>query len=327
MRSLKGPTKRSTGAAPVCRSDRTPFDRTAIPPIRRGLYRGHENDETMTADDPSDLLETLDLREYEMTALEHLLRIGRTTAPNLSEATGIPRARIYDILSSLSERGFVEEIPGRPKQYQPKSPSDILDRAIENRRQSFESYRATIEDRRADFLETFQPLFEQASEDTTPTEDLFHVVDVGEPSETETRLLYEAAEREIHVLTKGFEYLDSIRPAFEDAYDRGIPIRVLMLDPTHLSAANRAIQAERYESIEAAYPNVEVRFSAEKLPIRGTIVDPSLSYDEGRAIILVEENDIPLSMRQAAITENGSFVAGLDRYFELIWAYDSHQEP
>ncbi|MFB6133605.1 MAG: TrmB family transcriptional regulator [Halanaeroarchaeum sp.] len=281
----------------------------------------------MTADDPSDLLETLELREYEMTAVEHLLRIGRTTAPNLSEATGIPRARIYDILSSLSERGFVEEIPGRPKQYQPKSPSEILDRAIENRRQSFESYRATIEERRSAFLETFEPLFEQASEDTTPTEDLFHVVDVGDPSETETRLLYQQAEREVHVLTKGFEYFDAIRPAFEDAYDRGVPIRILMLDPTHLSADNRAIQAERYDSIQTNYPDVEVRFSAEKLPIRGTIVDPSMNYEEGRAIILVEEKDIPLSMRQAAITENGSFVAGLDRYFELIWDYDSREDP
>jgi hypothetical protein len=28
-------------------------------------------------------------------------------------------------------------------------------------------------------------------------------------------------------------------------------------------------------------------------------------------------------MRQAAITENGSFVAGLKRYFDLVWEYDS----
>jgi hypothetical protein len=32
-------------------------------------------------------------------------------------------------------------------------------------------------------------------------------------------------------------------------------------------------------------------------------------------------------MRQAAITENGSFVAGLKRYFDLIWEYESVATP
>jgi hypothetical protein len=32
-------------------------------------------------------------------------------------------------------------------------------------------------------------------------------------------------------------------------------------------------------------------------------------------------------MRQAAITDNGSFVAGMKRYFDLIWEYESVQRP
>jgi hypothetical protein len=28
-------------------------------------------------------------------------------------------------------------------------------------------------------------------------------------------------------------------------------------------------------------------------------------------------------MRQAAITDNGSFVAGMKRYFDLVWEYES----
>ena len=277
----------------------------------------------MTAGDPTELLEALELREYESKALEQLLTIGRTTAPNLAEATGIPRARIYDILSSLSNEGYVEEIPGRPKQYQPKSPEEILDRSVENRRQEFTNFETEIEELRPEFLETFEQLYAKASEDITPTEDLFHVVDVGDASETETRQLYRGASEEVNVLTKGFEYFESIEPAFEHAYDRNVRIRVLMLSPSHLSESNQAIQANIRESIVASYPDVDVRFSNEKLPIRGTIADPSMEYDSGKAIILVEEKDIPLSMRQAAITENGSFVAGLNRYFDLIWEYDS----
>jgi sugar-specific transcriptional regulator TrmB len=277
----------------------------------------------MSADDAEDLLARLDLREYETQALEELLTLGRSTAPNLSEATGIPRARIYDVLDTLADRGFVEVIPGRPKEYQAKHPEEILDRAVENERQDFEGFRSDIEDVREEFVATFGPLFERASEDVTPTEDLFHVVDVGDPSETETRQLYHDATTEVNILTKSFAYLDSIRPAFEDALERGIEIRVLMLDPEHLSAENREIQADVYDQLREDYPAVDVRFSNEKLPLRGTVADPSMEYESGTAIMLVEEKDIPLSMRQAAVTENGSFVAGLKRLFDLIWEYDS----
>ncbi|MUV89457.1 TrmB family transcriptional regulator [Halapricum sp. CBA1109] len=275
------------------------------------------------SDDAEELLGTLDLREYETQALRELLTLGRSTAPNLAEATGIPRARIYDVLDTLADRGFVEVIPGRPKEFQAKHPEAILDRAVENERQSYESFRDEVESTREAFVSTFGPLFERASEDVTPTEDLFHVVDVGDPSETETRKQYNEADREVTVLTKSFAYLDSIRPAFEDALERGVDVRVLMLDPDLLESENRERQAEVYETLQSAYPEVDVRFSAAKLPIRGTLVDPSMEYDSGTAILLVEEEDVPLSMRQAAVTDNPSFVAGLNRLFELIWEYDS----
>jgi len=274
-------------------------------------------------DDADELLARLDLREYETQALRELLTLGRSTAPNLAEATGIPRARIYEVLSELADRGFIEVIPGRPKEYQAKHPGEILDRAVENERQDYESFRNEIEDHRADFVETFGPIFERASEDVTPTEDLFHVVDVGDPSETETRQLYHEAEDEIAIMTKSFEYLDAVRPALEDALNRGVEIRVLMLDPVLLEPDNRDVQADIHEELSADYPGVDVRFSNEKLPLRGTVADPSMDYESGKAILLVEEKDIPLSMRQAAVTDNGSFVAGLKRLFDLIWKHDS----
>ena len=72
-------------------------------------------------DEPgADLLEHLGLTEYEGTALTKLLELGRTTAPDLAEATGIPKARIYGVLDSLADEGYVKIIPGRPKVYQPK---------------------------------------------------------------------------------------------------------------------------------------------------------------------------------------------------------------
>lgn len=275
---------------------------------------------------PEGLLEPLELTDYEQQALAELLSLGRTTAPNLSEATGIPKARIYGVLEALGNRGFVKIIPGRPKEYQPMAPAAILDAAIEHRRQNFEAYVRDIESIREEFVETFQPLYEQASEDVTPTEELFYVVDVGEPSERTTRALYRDATDRINILTKSFEYLPAVEPTLTDALDREVEVNVLLLHPEHLSPSNRTIQRDIVDTLSDVYPAVRTRYSNEKLPWRGTIVDPSMDYERGKAILLVEEKDVPLHQRQAAVTENGSFVAGLNRYFDLVWAGDSVQE-
>jgi DNA-binding MarR family transcriptional regulator len=276
-------------------------------------------------DTPTELLSHLGLTEYEQTALAELLTLGRTTAPNLAEATGVPKARIYGVLDSLAERGFVKVVPGRPKEYQPRAPGEILDRAAENRRQEFEQFRQEVERGREQFLDVFGPRYEQASEDITPAEELFHVVDVGEPSETETRRLYHEATGQVHVITKSLAYLDAVEPALADAVGR-VEVQALLTHPDLLTPENRERQAEIVAVLADSYPGVDVRFSTGKLPWRGTLIDPSMAYDSGEAIFLVEEPSVPDHMRQAAITENGSFVAGLERYFELVWEYESVTE-
>jgi sugar-specific transcriptional regulator TrmB len=273
--------------------------------------------------DDGDLLSKLDLTEYEEQSLRRLIELGRTTAPDLAEATGIPKARIYGVLESLSDDGYIEVIPGRPKEYQPKSPEEILDNAVESRRQAFESYRHEIDGMREAFVDRFRPLYEQATDETSPTEELFHVVNVGESSERETRRLYHEATDCVHVFTKSFEYFDAVQPAVETVLNRGLDLRVLCLDPDHLTDENRRVQSEMVERIRSSYPEVTIRFSVTRLPWRGTITDPSLNYDSGEAVLLVEEENIPLYKRQAAVTDNPSFVAGLERYFDLTWRHDT----
>ncbi len=273
--------------------------------------------------DTTDLLEELDLKEYEATALAHLLRAGRTTAPDISNATGIPKARIYGVLESLADYGFIKVIPGRPKQYQPKSPEEILERTKENRRQAYEDYCNDVDAIESEFLETFGPLYEQADEDVTPTAELFHVVDVGEPSETETRRLYQTAAEEVYVITNSFAYFSAVEPAVRNALENGTDVSVLFLDPRLLPREKASAQRERVEQLTTEYPEISFRFSENVLPWRGTFIDPSMDYDSGQAIFLVEETDVPDHKRQAALTENGSFVAGMKRYFDLIWRYES----
>lgn len=270
-----------------------------------------------------EVFDLLALKEYEAQALDELFRLGRTTAPRLAESTGIPKARIYGVLDSLSDRGFVEVVPGRPKEYQPKAPEEVLKRAKENHRQEYEKYVEHIDDAREQFVDKYAELHEAASDDITPTEELFHVVDVGDPSERETRRLYHEAKTKVRVLTKSFEYLHNVERALTDAVDRDVEVSVLLVHPHHLTEKNAGIQADRVRTLQDEHTNIRLRFSEEPLPWRGTFIDPNMEYESGEAVVLVEEKDVPLSMRQAAVTDNGSFVAGLSKYFDLIWEHES----
>lgn len=272
-----------------------------------------------------DVFDRLGLTEYERDALIKLFDLGRTTAPNLAEATGIPKARIYDVLGSLADEGYVEVIPGRPKEYIAKSPTAVLERAEENERQSFERFKQEIERNREAFLSEFQPRYDNATDGNRSAEELFRVVDVGEPSESGTRHIYHTATESVRVLSKAFEYLERIEPAFSAAVERGLDVRILLLSPDRLTPSARDQQAQTVAHITDTYPSVGIRYSERPLPWRGTIADPSMEYDTGTAILLVQEDEVPNHMRQAAITENGSFVAGVGSYFDLVWTHESSQ--
>ncbi|TKX61647.1 TrmB family transcriptional regulator [Halorubrum sp. ASP1] len=275
------------------------------------------------ADSGGDLFSLLDLTEYEADALEELLLLGRTTAPDLAEATGIPKARIYGVLDALSEAGYVKMIPGRPKRYEPHEPAAIAERAVENRRHAYERFREDVEAVEEAFIDEYAPIRDRGVDELSPTEDLFHVVDVGEPSERETRRLFREADEGVYVLSKSFGYIDAVRPAIRDAVDRGVAVDVLLLHPDALSAENRQRQAEIRELLAEEFPSVTVRVSDRVLPWRGTFVDPSLSYESGQGLLMVEQEEVPNHHRQAAVTENPSFVAGMWQYFDLLWRHES----
>jgi hypothetical protein len=71
-----------------------------------------------------------------------------------------------------------------------------------------------------------------------PTEDLFHVVDVGEPSERETRRLFRETDEQIVTLNKSFGFLDAVAPTLQKATEWDVIIQCLLLSPKFLSEGN-----------------------------------------------------------------------------------------
>jgi len=76
-------------------------------------------------------LYTFDLNNYEARVYETLLNLGETTAWQIALQSNVPQAKIYEVLSSLESKGFVERSVGRPLKFRPIEPEISLPQAIE----------------------------------------------------------------------------------------------------------------------------------------------------------------------------------------------------
>ncbi len=76
--------------------------------------------------------EHFDLNIYETKVWLALLSKGIVTAGETAELSGVPRSRTYDVLESLSKRGFAIIKMGKPVQYIAVEPKAVLERIQTN---------------------------------------------------------------------------------------------------------------------------------------------------------------------------------------------------
>ena len=77
------------------------------------------------------ILKGLWLTMYEAQAYVTLTSLISSTANEVSEKSGIPRSKIYDVLKGLIKKNFIDVEDGRPLTYNVKSPVEVLSREKE----------------------------------------------------------------------------------------------------------------------------------------------------------------------------------------------------
>jgi len=194
-------------------------------------------------------LKELGLSEYEARAYRSLLEAGPTTAKELSNESGVPMGRIYDVLKSIEENDLVRtQTAFRPKRYVAVDPSTALDRLLAARKREL--------DERAEQYETAadELLGELSKGDSAGG--TFRTTAVG-PAESAELLLERiaASESRILVALSGgaapfFESRgDGRRPldALVDATERGIDVELLVSPP--LASRLRAAEDGKREPL------------------------------------------------------------------------------
>ncbi len=264
-------------------------------------------------------LTNMGLNEYQASALAHLMYLGETKATTLSKASGVPNARIYGVLDELSQKGLIIIRPGRPALYAPLTPQEIADALITASREEIRKELSVIESYRGAFEAVSDKVFMKAGTAEQRT-NLIRIVGVGDVSLEETKKLYKHADKTLLISTRAMEYFDHVKDELVDAAEKGVDIRILMRKPKSLSDDDASKQEQNLEALRNLLSNrVQIRFS-DTVEIRGCIIDPNSS---GRALFLVEEEGVPLFLREAALTAHPGVAKALGSMFDLKWRFDS----
>jgi sugar-specific transcriptional regulator TrmB len=72
-------------------------------------------------------MESLGLTSYETKVYLSLLETGSMTASDISKRSGVPYSKIYEVLNSLEDKGWLESDSSRPQKLFPKSPLTALE--------------------------------------------------------------------------------------------------------------------------------------------------------------------------------------------------------
>jgi len=72
-------------------------------------------------------LENIGLTSYEIRSYTTLLKEGEITAAEISEKSGVPYSKIYEVLGTLEEKGWIGSDDSRPTKYFAKSPTTALE--------------------------------------------------------------------------------------------------------------------------------------------------------------------------------------------------------
>ncbi|MGM0399496.1 MAG: TrmB family transcriptional regulator [Halobacteriota archaeon] len=256
-------------------------------------------------------LKDLGLSEYEANAYRALLETGPATAKELSEASGVPMGRIYDVLGSIESQHLVRsQAASRPKKYVAVEPDTALDRLLEDRRRELEE--------KADQYEAIVGELTSDLENPADPEDGFWTGAIGPENSLELLLeRIDAAEDELRIITGtpsssfevgevGGQVIDHLEAALESG------VGVSMLIDLQLNRQLPADITERYASAIVGYENFEVRVAS--------TIDGNITIVDDREVCLEVLNPVDPDESFALINlKDAGFTAEVTDEFEPIW--------
>jgi sugar-specific transcriptional regulator TrmB len=229
----------------------------------------------------------LGLTDYEARTYQALVYSGPSTASVLGRIAEVPYSRIYDILSKLEQRGWVESRSGRPTLYRARPPAEVIRLLKSEQERRFREISEFV-------IKELEPVYEKKAEMRRP--DIW--VLRGEAS-IKGKIMEMLARTQFEILISGpkiSRHFAEISEISSLQATRNINLRVITSERGKVREKLRAI------------PNVEIRFR-EPLFGGGIIVDES----EVLLILAGEGEYLGIWSNEVGLTKFAK------EYFEYLW--------
>ncbi len=166
------------------------------------------------------ILSDIGLNKYEAKVYLTLVSEGVSTAKNISEITGIPYGKVYEIINTLSYKGFSMILPSKPMKYTAISPKQVL---FSSKNETLDKFRK-IE---TDIVNNLEPLFMKNRQFTQP-KSVFSLVNGRSSVVKKTEELINKANKNIHIQcsANSLSRLVLHKEALKNAADRDVKIAI-----------------------------------------------------------------------------------------------------
>jgi len=172
-----------------------------------------------TKDMIAPLLE-LGLNKYEANVYLTLIAEGISTAKNISDITSIPYGKVYEIINSLSAKGFSMVLPTKPMKYQAVSPKEAMTHAKKKMHSKFDKLEKQV-------VKELEPMFTESKKFNEP-KSIFWVVNGRSNVIKKIDELIKKADESISIRTSanGLSRLIIHKDNLKEAKNRGVNISI-----------------------------------------------------------------------------------------------------
>ncbi len=258
---------------------------------------------TMSKEIPENVKESLraiGLTDYEISIYLTLISKGPMDARELSEASGVPYSRIYNILTQLEKEKLwiIKEEESRPSRYFAKSPDEALIIAKKQYNTSFDGHSNKI-------IHTLTPIYQSHD---TPIKIALYIHRGRDVCVNKALSLINLARTSIYLVSTKYELLEMFYEDMKKARARGVTDLRLLVEAEALEDKKFRTLIKKYNSL------CEIRW-------RDQIFGSAVVIDEGEdAFIMLSESFFPKKMSYFGIlTDHVAFGPASLYYFDYLY--------
>ena len=167
-------------------------------------------------------LEKVGLTSYEIRAYTTLIKDGESNASEISQNSGVPYSKIYEILGTLEEKGWIGSDDSRPTKYFAKAPSNALETSKQNADAIFSENKNVI-------LSELIPLYEKTGTSEKP--DIWFISGAMNIVSKIMEMVEHCREEVMIAVPQAGEVIGKqALPKLRQLHDKGIKITILISD-------------------------------------------------------------------------------------------------